>query len=171
MTSSVLIRPDLPGEAAAVRSIYQAAFGRPAEAILAESLRAGGHSRISLLALVDQQPAGHILFSDLPIVTTSGPPVHALFLALLGVLPNAQQDGLATRLVVRGLLSAHLLGYHSVFVRGDPAFYQRFGFDGNLAAGVLSSFRPPSFMALELVPGVLAGFTGSTQFPPPFCAP
>lgn len=51
---------------------------------------------------------------------------------------------------------------------GHPAYYPRFGFSASLAERPKSPFSGPAFMALELVPGALAGMRGEVRYPPPF---
>jgi putative acetyltransferase len=55
-----------------------------------------------------------------------------------------------------------------VVVLGHPAYYPRFGFSAQLAERFQAPFSGPSFMALELVPGALAGVNGRVRYPPPF---
>ena len=59
-------------------------------------------------------------------------------------------------------------GWRSVFVLGDPAFYMRLGFRRDLAAGAVVPWAGPSFQALELVPGSLAGWSGLLRYPAAF---
>ena len=55
-----------------------------------------------------------------------------------------------------------------VVVLGHPDYYPRFGFSARLAEGLQAPFSGPSFMALEVVPGALAGVAGKVRYPPPF---
>ena len=54
-----------------------AAFGREDEARLVEALRDGSYARLSLVAEEGGRVVGHVLFSDLPLVTQAGT-LHAL---------------------------------------------------------------------------------------------
>src|SRR5262249_39023821 len=67
-------------------------FGRDDEAGIVEALRTGGHSRVSLVAEVGGRVVGHILFSDLSVLTNDGT-VPALSLAPMAVLPEFQRRG------------------------------------------------------------------------------
>jgi putative acetyltransferase len=51
---------------------------------------------------------------------------------------------------------------------GHPAYYPRFGFSEATARRLEAPFSGPAFMALELVPGVLAGVAGRVRYPPAF---
>src|SRR5262249_56376828 len=66
------IRPETAADHEAIRHVNRLAFGQDAEARLVDALREGGYVRASLVAEKDGQVLGHILFSDLPIITEAG---------------------------------------------------------------------------------------------------
>jgi putative acetyltransferase len=166
-TASV-IRPEISADHEGIRTVNRLAFGQDAEARLVDALRDGGYVRASLVAEKDQQVVGHILFSDLSIVTEAGT-VPALALAPMAVLPEVQNQRIGSALVGRGLEVCREQGHRIVVVLGHPHFYQRFGFSSKLAVHLESPYsRRESFMAVELVPGALDGVTGRVQYPPPF---
>jgi putative acetyltransferase len=168
-TASV-IRPETSADHEGIRTVTRLAFGQDAEARLVDTLRDGGYVRASLVAEIDGQVVGHVLFSDLPVVTEAGT-VLALALAPLAVLPEFQNRGLGSTLVRRGLEVCKQQGHRIVVVLGHPHFYQRFGFSSKLAAQLESPYSGrESFMAVELVPGALDGVAGQVQYPPPFNA-
>ena len=121
----------------------------------------------SLVAEEGGRVVGHILFSDLPIVTADGT-VEALALAPLAVLPSHQRRGIGSLLVREGLRACREAGHRIVVVLGHPEFYPRFGFSAELAERLKSPFSGPAFMAAELVPGALEGVEGEVRYPPPF---
>jgi putative acetyltransferase len=163
-----LIRPETNADHEAIGHVHRLAFGQDAEARLVDALRDGGYVRASLVAERDAQVVGHILFSDLPIVTQAGT-VSALALAPLAVLPEVQNQDIGSALVRRGLEDCKEQGHRIVVVLGHPHFYQRFGFSSKLASELESPYSGrESFMAVELVPGALDGVTGRVQYPPPF---
>ena len=164
----VLIRPETTADHEAIRLVNRLAFGQDAEARLIDALREGGYVRLSLVAERDGQVAGHILFSDLPILALAGP-VSALALAPLAVLSSFQRQGIGSTLIRRGLQVCREQGHRIVIVLGHPDYYPRFGFSPELAANLESPYSgKPSFMALDLIPGALAGVAGRVQYPPPF---
>ena len=120
-----------------------------------------------MVAEVEGRVVGHILFGELPIVTTEGP-VGALSLAPVAVLPAHQGRGYGSALVREGLRSCLDAGHRIVVVLGHPEFYPRFGFSAKLAGPLRSPFPGPAFMALELAPGALEGVEGEVRYPPPF---
>jgi len=167
---NLVIRPEMAADHDAVRHVNRLAFGQDAEARLVEALRDSGYVRASLVAVKDGQVVGHILFSDLPIITEAET-VPALALAPLAVLPEVQNQGIGTALVRRGLEVCKAQGHRIVVVLGHPHYYQRFGFSSKLAAHLESPYSGrESFMAVGLVPGALDGVTGKVVYPPPFNA-
>lgn len=163
-----IIRPETVADHEAVRHVNRLAFGQDAEAEIVAGLRAGGYARVSLVAEVQGVIVGHILFSDLPVVTNQGI-VAALSLAPLAVLPEHQKQGIGSALVRLGLEACRAAGYRIVVVLGHPHYYPHFGFSAKLAEPLASPFGGrEAWMALELVPGALQGVTGWVHYPPPF---
>jgi putative acetyltransferase len=162
------MRPETSVDHRAIGHVCRLAFGQDAEARLVDALRDCGYVRASLVAEKDGQVVGHVLFSDLPVVTEAGT-VSALALAPLAVLRKHQNQGIGSALVRRGLEICKEQGHGIVVVLGHPQFYQRFGFSSKLTAQLESPYSGrESFMAIELVPGALDGVTGRVQYPPPF---
>ncbi len=167
---SILIQPETSADHESIRHVNRLAFAQDEEARLVDALRDGGYVRLSLVAQQAGRVVGHILFSDLPIITQAGT-VPALALAPMAVLPGFQNQGIGSALVRRGLEMCRDQGHRIVIVVGHPHFYPRFGFSAKLAALLDAPFSgKDSFMAVELVPGALAGVTGRVQYPPPFGA-
>jgi len=163
----ILIRPETAADLDAIRHVNRVAFGQEAEARLVDALRVGGCIRLSLVAEAADQIVGHILFSDLPILTGADT-VPALALAPMAVLPELQNQGIGSALVNRGLEACRHQGYKILIVLGHPHFYHRFGFRSDLAKNLESPYAGEAFLAVELVPGGLEGVTGQVQYPPPF---
>lgn len=162
-----LIRSETAADYAAIRQVNQRAFGQDGEAQLVDALRAGGYVRVSLVAEVDGQVVGHILFSDLPIACGTGT-VPAVALAPMAVLPPWQRQGIGAALIRQGLEVCRAQGQRAVIVLGHPQYYPRFGFSPDLAQQIESPYACAAFMALELTPAALAGVRGRVLYPPPF---
>jgi putative acetyltransferase len=162
-----LIRPENPGDHEAIRRVNRLAFGQEAEARLVDALRAEGYLRVSLVAAIGNQVVGHILFSDLPILTEAGL-MPALSLAPMAVLPEFQGQGIGSALVRDGLAACRLQGHRIVIVVGHPHFYRRFGFSSERAKRLESPYAGEAFMAVELEAGALDGVTGRVEYPAPF---
>jgi putative acetyltransferase len=151
----------------AIRRVVAEAFGQPAEAELVDALRDEGHVRLSMIAELDGQVVGHILFSDLPIHTAAGV-VPSLALAPMAVTPSLQRQGVGSQLMRHALDACRAAGHRIVVVLGHPQYYPRFGFSPQSAVPLESPYAAEAFMALELVPGALAGVRGRVEYAPPF---
>jgi putative acetyltransferase len=158
----MILRVEEPADAAAVREVVCAAFGGDAEARLVERLRAEGLARLSLVA-AEPEIVGHVLFSE---IRAGGRP--ALALAPLAVRPDRQRRGIGSGLVRRALDALRADGHGAVFVVGDPAYYGRFGFSGELARRFACRYAGPAFQALELHGGALDGDAGDVVYPAAF---
>ena len=165
---NILIRPETSADHDTIRHVNRLAFGQGDEARLVDALRDGGYVRVSLVAENASQVVGHILFSNLPIITEAGT-VLALALAPMAVLPGFQRQGIGSALVRWGLDECRRQGHRIVVVVGHPHFYPKFGFSSKLASALASPFGGgDSWMALELVPGALDQVSGKVAYPPPF---
>jgi putative acetyltransferase len=169
MPSPIHIRPETPPDASAVRQVNEQAFGRAVEADLVDALRDAGAAILSLVAETDGEVVGHVLFSPLAIETATGTR-EAVALAPLAVVPERQRQGIGTRLVEDGLARLRDGGHGAVVVIGHAAYYPRFGFQRARPWGLEVEFEVPdeAFMALELVPGALAGCAGTVRYRPEF---
>jgi len=164
---NLTIRAETAADHAAIAKVNRLAFGGDGEAKLVAALRNGGYVRLSLVAEAEGEIVGHILFSRLPIITSSGV-VEALALAPMAVRPEHQRQGIGTRLIQEGLKHCAVAGHRIVVVLGHPEFYRRFGFSATSAKPLAAPFSGEPWMALELVPGALAGVVGRVEYPPPF---
>lgn len=162
-----VIRAAGPADAEAVAALNRAAFGGEQEVGIVERLRRDGLVAVELAAERDGAIIGHILLSWLP-TTMDGRMVKALALAPMAVLPGFQRQGIGGRLIAAALAEAGAAGAEAVVVLGHPGYYPRFGFSAALARNLASPFSGEAFMALELLPGALAGRRGSVSYPPAF---
>lgn len=162
------ISDEAPGQQEAIGDLHRAAFGGDFEARLVRRLQRGALVAASLVATDGGKVVGHILFSDLA-VEVDGRPVAAVSLAPLAVLPERQRSGIGTRLVQAGLESLRARQRAAaVIVLGEPGYYQRFGFSAELARKLASPYAGEACMALELLPGALAGHAGRVTYPAAF---
>ncbi len=155
--------PADPAERLAIRSVNEAAFVRPDEADLVDTLRAENVVLLSLVAESERRVVGHILFSRIWI--NDAP---AVALAPVAVLPEYQRRGIAATLISRGVDSLRTRGERIILVLGHPEYYQRFGFAAKTARNLETPFPPEAFMAIELTPGALASIRGKVRYPGAF---
>lgn len=165
------VRPERPRDITAIHHVNEAAFGRSDEANLVDRLREAARPFLSLVAEVDGQVVGHILFT--PVTIESGPAgCKALGLAPMAVLPEYQKQGIGSMLVREGLEACKRLGYGVAVVLGHPEYYPRFGFTPASRYGLSCEYPVPDevFMAVELIPGSLDGCEGLVKYHPLFAS-
>jgi putative acetyltransferase len=164
----VNIRPEQPADAPAIDAVNRAAFDQPAEATLVALLREQAAPLISLVADEDGELVGHVLFS--PVTLTGHGEASIMGLAPMAVLPAMQRRGVGSMLARAGLAACTRLGFDAVVVLGHAQYYPRFGFRPASAFGLRCEYEVPDevFMALELVPGRLAGKSGTIRYHPAF---
>ena len=165
--AQVVIRPERAGDEAAIRQILDDAFEGPVEGELAERLRASGDLVLALVALQGDMIVGYIAWPRLWIQTPRDQ-YKAIALAPLAVAPATQRAGIGLALVNEGLKQLRALGESIVFVLGDPAYYQRFGFSREAASAYESMYAGTHFMALKLTDTVHAD--GRLSYPAAFDA-
>ncbi|MGD1092760.1 MAG: N-acetyltransferase [Bryobacteraceae bacterium] len=161
------VRDEQPLDREQVRKVNEAAFRRSDEADLIDRLRAEGAVLLSLVAELDSQIIGHILFSRMTVETAQGP-VDAVSLAPMAVLPDHQGRQIGSHLIRHGLAQLRDWGERIVIVLGHAHYYPRFGFSSEKARNLASPFPPEAFMALELSDGALAGIHGAVRYPSAF---
>jgi putative acetyltransferase len=96
-----VIHLEIIADQEAIRHVNRLAFGQDEEARLVDALWDGGFLKVSLVAEQGSQVVGHILFSDLSIITGDGT-LAALALAPMAVLPDFQRQGIGSALVHSG---------------------------------------------------------------------
>ena len=121
-----------------VREIVLAAFPGDAESRLVDALRVNGKAIISLVAVKGDDVLGHILFS--PVTTTPPSEGAGLGLAPMAVRPDAQSQGIGSKLVREGLRAGAELGFDYCVVLGSPDYYQRFGFEWASPSGIRNEY-------------------------------
>jgi len=151
-----------PSDGSALFALHGAAFPTPAEARLVADLEAGGHTLLSVVALLDEVIAGHVLFSRMHIGSTA-----ASALAPVAVLPARQRHGVGSAMIEEGLRLCRAQGEKIVCVLGAPAYYRRFGF-AEASTAIERPWPGPHFMAMALIPGALDGIGGIVRYPAPF---
>lgn len=140
------------------------AFDTATEANLVNALRNTDIEIISLVAEVNGDIIGHILFS--PVTLTKHINLKIAGLAPMAVLPAWQNKGIGTQLVNEGLKKCIDAGYEAVVVLGHPNYYPRFGFTPAVHFDIHTEYDVPTdvFMLLELKKGVLENISGTIKY-------
>jgi putative acetyltransferase len=167
----IMIRIERTEDIEAIHMVNRLAFGQEDEALLVQRIResSGFIPELSLVAVKDSQIVGHILFSQI-YIDTPKTEVPVLSLAPMAVLPEFQNSGIGSQLVMTGLEKCRDLGHKIVVVIGHPQYYPHFGFGPARQKNLDISFPVPdeAFMVCELVPDALNGIEGKVKFPPEF---
>lgn len=166
------IRPENPQDIEAIHHLETAAFDRTDEADLVDRLRDNGGVTLSLVAEQDGKLVGHILFSPVMVEHESGT-FTALGLGPVAVLPEHQNQGIGSALIINGLERCREMGHSLVFLIGHPTYYPRFGFQPAVPLGFDCAYVPDKshhehFMVIALQPGALAGKAGYMRYRPEF---
>lgn len=160
----MIVHDERPQDRAAVRAVNASAFETSAEADLVDALRTRVQPIVSLVAEVDGEVVGHILFS--PVALDGHRELRLMGLAPMAVAPAHQGQGIGAALVRAGLQRCRELGIGAVVVLGHPSYYPRFGFQPSARFGIRSEFDAPDevFMLTELQRGHLQGAGGIARF-------
>jgi putative acetyltransferase len=166
----IAVRREMPSDISAVRIVNQRAFGQPLEASLVDALR-GIEGVISLVATIDAQVVGHILFSPVKI-DNAGTDISAMGLAPMAVLPEFQRRGIGSALIAAGLDTCRKENHDLVVVLGHSDYYPKFGFVVAAAHGLSCEYSAPveAFMAIELQAGSFSRARGLVRYRPEFAA-
>lgn len=119
--------------------------------------------RLSLLAYIENQPVGHILFTRATL--TNNPKIEVSFLAPLAVIPKYQKQGIGGALIKEGLTRLLKAGVDLVFVVGHPQYYPRYGFTPAAKLGFEPTYPIPkevadAWMVQALHPGIIGSVSG-----------
>lgn len=147
---------------ASIRQLLSEAFPSLAEANLVEQLRRDGAIRIALVATLEGRVVGHVAYSEMHA------PFRALGLGPVAVAADQRRQGIAGALIGAGLAQARAGAWEAVFVVGDPAYYQRFGFRADAAAAFDSPYAGPHLMVLGLTATGLPVRSGRIEYAPAF---
>lgn len=134
----------------------------------AQELRQGDNyiPEMDLVAEVNNKIAGQIMFTKTYVTRANNSKTEALLIAPISVLLEYRNLGIGSALIREGFRLAREMGYKSVFLCGDPAYYHRFGFKPTSAYGIrhILGFPEENVMVCELVDAALEGIYGTVDF-------
>lgn len=117
------IREETAADIEAIRKVNQRAFAQHQEGNIVDALRSNGAALLSLVAIVNGELVGHILYSPAVVGETTG-----AALGPMSVLPEFQRQGIGSRLVEAGNQRLKDRGCPFIIVVGHAEYYPRFGF-------------------------------------------
>ena len=145
------LRPERAGDEAAIYRVTADAFrGQPYaggnEQDLLNRLRELGQLSLSLVALDPRRLLGQVSFSP---VTLSDGAEPWFGLGPVSVTPERQGEGIGAQLIRAGLTELSERGALGCVLTGNPAYYQRFGFE--LAPENVPEAESPQFFQRKLL--------------------
>jgi predicted N-acetyltransferase YhbS len=166
----VIIRKEEKKDFKRVYELNRLAFQQENESKLIEKIRNGENfiPELSLVAEINNEIVGHILFSKIKIIGNSV--FETLALAPMAVIPKFQKQGIGAKLINRGLQEAKKLGFDSVIVLGHDNYYPKFGFKKASTWNIKCPFEVPdeAFMGIELTKEALQNKAGTIEYPDEF---
>ncbi|MFD1410503.1 GNAT family N-acetyltransferase [Lapidilactobacillus gannanensis] len=167
----MLIRPEQSKDYHQVEQVVTTAFasaeysdGHEQELVAALRTSAAFIPELSLVAEIDQQIVGYILFTKAQVGAQT-----VLALAPLAVLPKYQNQGIGRQLIQQGHRLARRLGYNYVLVLGHEHYYRKFGYQPAASLGVTvpADFPATNFFACRLLT-LAPPLHGSVVYAPEF---
>jgi predicted N-acetyltransferase YhbS len=160
MQPEPVFRPATPGDLPRISVLHARAFGPGSYARTAYRVREGTadvtpHCRV---CTIDGQLVAAVRFTPVTIAGKGG----ALLLGPLAVDPAWANLGYGRALVAKALEDARTAGIAIIVLVGDEPYYGRLGFRrvpwGQIA--LPGPVDPNRLLAVELLPGALAGYSG-----------
>ena len=155
------VRPEQPGDLQSIRDVHRRAFGQDQEANIVDALRANGAVLVSLVATLDGDVVGHVLYSPASIGSIEG-----AALGPIAVAPEYQKGGIGAQLIEAGTQMLAATACPFVIVLGHPTYYPRFGFVPARSRGISCQWDVPDdvFMVLTLDEGTMKGVSGRATY-------
>ena len=166
------IRQEKPADYSLVNQLIWLAFRDMAESdqtehLLVDRLRKSDAfiPELSIVAEMDGKIVGHILLTKIHIQNEQQH-FESLALAPVSVLPEFQNKGIGSKLIVQAHKVARELGYKSIVLLGHEAYYPRFGYQRARKYGIQLPFEAPdeNCMVIELVEDGLKGVSGMVVY-------
>ena len=141
-------------------------FSDQTEHLLVPKLRKSASfiPELSLVAKINNEPVGHILFTKITVVNP-GQKFNGLSLAPVSVLPKYQNQGIGSTLISQGHLIARQLGYQFIILLGHEKYYLKFGYN-ILQENISLPFPAPrqNCFSKELIEGSLNNVKGVVKY-------
>lgn len=170
---NIQIRQEEPADYPAVFEIIEEAFRKleisnHQEQFFVERLRKSDAfiPELSLVALIENKIVGHIVLSKINI-RNNEKEFQTLILAPVSVLPDYQNQGIGSQLIVEAHKKATELGFKSVILVGHEEYYPRFGYKKATGFGIKQPFDVPeeNNLVVELVENGLNNVSGIVEYP------
>lgn len=168
----IIIRQETKNDYKITEAVVEKAFKNEkhsdhSEQFLVAKLRKGDVfiPELSIVAEVDKKVVGHAMFTKL-LIRNGEKYYESLALAPVSVLPDFQNQGIGSKMILYGLNLSKEMGFQSVIVLGHEKYYPRFGFKPAGKWGIKAPYDVPdeAFMAVELEKDALDNVTGTVVY-------
>jgi putative acetyltransferase len=158
---AIEIREERGEDIAAIRDVNRRAFEQDHEGKIVDALRSNGAALLSLVATVDDQVVGHIMYSPITVGEVTG-----AALGPMAVVPEHQGQGIGSKLVQAGNQKLKDADWPFIIVIGHANFYPRFGFKPAGPLGITCEWEVPEdvFMLLVLDQEKIQGVSGLAKY-------
>jgi putative acetyltransferase len=155
------IRKEKPSDILTIRDVNKRAFEQDQEANIVDALRSNQAVLLSLVATLNGQVVGHIMYSPLEIGEFKG-----AGLGPMAVLPQYQRQGIGAKLIEAGNRQLKESGYPFIVVVGHANYYPKFGFKPARSLGITCQWDVPDdvFLLLELDPEKVRSISGMAKY-------
>lgn len=164
----MLIRVEIPVDAAGIDALLRDSFERADEAELVQQLREDGLLTLGMVATDDEGGVmGYVAFSPVDI---AGEDRQWVGLAPFAVEKSLRNQGIGQKLIYEGLDALNEFSYAAVVVLGDPGYYGRLGFQAAAQYGLHCRWpgTETAFQIYPLAANALEGVTGLVEYSAPF---
>lgn len=162
----MIIRETKDSDLKDVLFIEHEAFKSNKEADLTKEMLADPTAKplLSLIAIIEDHPVGHILFTTAHISNNPNK-VSISLLAPLAIISKYQKQGIGGKLIKKGLEILSKSGVDLVFVLGHPQYYPKHGFTPASTLGIKAPYPIPeevadAWMVQALNPKVIGTVSG-----------
>jgi putative acetyltransferase len=164
----MLIRIEIPVDAAGIDALLRRSFEGDGEADLVQQLREDGLLTLGIVATDDE--GGVVGYAAFSPVDVAGEDRQWIGLAPLAVDESLRRQGLGEKLVYEGLDTLNEFSYAAVVVLGDLGYYERFGFKPAVAHDLHCRWPGTEavFLVYPLAEEALKGITGLVEYSAPF---
>jgi putative acetyltransferase len=165
----IIIRKEQPQDLKTIREVNRRAFGQTQEADLVDKLRQNHRDLLSLVAVIQNEVVGHILFTPVTIESAART-VRGMGLAPMAVLPEYQRQGIGSTLVRSGIEQLKKRQCPFIIVLGHAEYYPKFHFEPASRYGIRSEWQVPdeAFMILLLNESEMQDISGVARYLPEF---
>ena len=170
----VTIRDEDPSDFERVEAIHAAAFGGFLERDVVRAIRASGGYRADRSFVASASAigvVGHLLTSPVGLEGPDGIVREVTIFAPLAVDPDYQGRGIGTTLMQRAISYYDDQNYPLLVLRGDLAYYKRFGFTESVEHAVRPPFAsaPDHYLARQLA-AYDDRYQGTVRYPSTFAS-